>query len=137
MAVMTALAGFAAVFGAIVQGAYGRRKIAAETENINIKTAMETNASLRGDVAELRAYVEVLRQRTAAAERRERLLNRRLAKHEAWDLHAVDKLRERGVDIGEPPSLTDDDADPGARTRAEDFGMPGTALPTGEDRRQS
>jgi hypothetical protein len=104
---------------------FSRRKSIADTESVQVKTALELNGGLRQEIGELRAVVAEQRQRTAAVERRERLRARRDAKHEAWDFLAVSKLREHGIELPDPPSLSDE-PDPAERTRAEDFGLPGT-----------
>lgn len=115
------------VVGSVVGFLFGRKKANADTEGRQVETAININGALQKQLGALEATTTTLRQEVAALERRERIRDRHDVKHQAWDYDVMRSCREAGILIADPPPLGSDAGDPnGPRTRAEDFGLPGT-----------
>lgn len=102
---------------------FGRRRQNADTESVQVKSALELNASMERRIGALEAMTASQEKELDVLRRRERIQGRLLARHERWDIEVVHTLRAHDIPVDPPPSLdTADEPDPnGPRTRAEDY----------------
>jgi hypothetical protein len=137
--VIGSILGFAGIIVGSLTGIlgvwFGRKKMAADAESTQVDTAININDALQKQLGALEVTTTTLRQEVAALERRERIRDRHDLWHQAWDYDTMRACREAGISVADPPPLGSDGADPGgARTRAEDYGLPGTERAEGDRR---
>lgn len=84
------LSGIAAVINAVIS----RRKVGADAASVLTQAASGLVTDLQAQIDELKAW--------------KRGQNHLLAEHRKWDSIVVRHLKDAGIDVPEPPSLTPD-----------------------------
>ena len=119
----TIVVSFIALVTSVITLLFGRKEKQAQTNNINVKTELEHIGGLRQEIGALQATVRDQGKELDALQRRERIQRRLLARHEIWDIRAVDALASKVINLPSPPSLDVDEATDanGPRTRSDDY----------------
>lgn len=109
-----------AVIAALITGLFTKRKLGAEATEIITKAASGVVESLNGEIVRVNSALAAVRAEQSrerishARELRERdarhaaqmsAVRRTLQLHVAWDVMAIARLGEHGIDLPEPPPL--------------------------------
>lgn len=84
------------------------QKIKAEAAQVLNASAIAIVQGVEKELEALRAKVEKLEEREEERDRRDVEQDRRLRRHERWDMDMVRQLRDKGIDVPDPPPLYPD-----------------------------
>lgn len=102
-----------AVITVMITGVVNRKRLGAEATSIitqaaggMVKTLQDDNARLRVEQATMRVERDEQEVRERERDLRDKQLRKALERHEQWDRLVTVMLREAGLDVPTPPTLT-------------------------------
>lgn len=102
-----------AVITVMITGVVNRKRLGAEATSIitqaaggMVKTLQDDNARLRVEQATMRVERDAQEARERERDIRDDQLRKALERHEQWDRLVTVMLREAGLDVPTPPTLT-------------------------------